>query len=92
MTTATALAIIIPLAVLFMALWTGIPLWLVFKHPDRGPEATRTVPAYRRTQPAQSAQPAALPAQAAQPTRAAQPAYAAARSWHVDRLEMPASR
>jgi hypothetical protein len=80
MTTATALAINIPLAVLFLGLWTGIPLWLVFKHPDRGPEAARTVPAYRRAQ-------AARPAYAA-----ARPAYTAARSWRVDRLEMPASR
>jgi hypothetical protein len=27
----------IPLAVLFFALWVGIPLWLVLKHPDRKP-------------------------------------------------------
>jgi hypothetical protein len=24
----------IPLMVLFFALWTGVPLWLVIKHPD----------------------------------------------------------
>ena len=22
----------------FFAVWTGVPLWLVFKHPDRGDE------------------------------------------------------
>lgn len=27
----------IPLAVLFFALWVGVPLWLVLKHPDTGP-------------------------------------------------------
>ena len=27
----------IPLMVLFVALWVGIPLWLVRKHPDAGP-------------------------------------------------------
>lgn len=32
----------IPLMVLFFALWAGIPLWLVARHPDTGPETTRT--------------------------------------------------
>jgi hypothetical protein len=27
----------IPLMVLFLALMTGIPLWLVLRHPDRKP-------------------------------------------------------
>jgi hypothetical protein len=27
----------IPLTVLFFALWTGIPMWLVLRHPDRKP-------------------------------------------------------
>jgi hypothetical protein len=27
----------IPLMVLFFALWAGIPLWLVLRHPDRKP-------------------------------------------------------
>jgi hypothetical protein len=26
-----------PLAVLFIALWVGIPTWLVLKHPDEKP-------------------------------------------------------
>ena len=29
----------IPLAAAFVAAWTGIPLWLVLKHPDAGPQA-----------------------------------------------------
>jgi hypothetical protein len=54
MTTTTALAINIPLMAAFLALWTGIPLWLVFKHPDRKPEASKAVPAYRRAQDART--------------------------------------
>jgi hypothetical protein len=27
----------IPLEAIFFAAWAGIPLWLVFKHPDTGP-------------------------------------------------------
>jgi hypothetical protein len=49
MTTATMLAINIPLMVVFLGLWTGIPLWMVLKHPDRGPRAAaRTVPQAQR--------------------------------------------
>jgi hypothetical protein len=33
----TWLLLNIPLMVLFFALWTGIPLWLVRKHPDTKP-------------------------------------------------------
>jgi hypothetical protein len=33
----TWLLLNIPLAVLFFALWVGIPMWLVLKHPDREP-------------------------------------------------------
>ena len=33
----TWLLLNIPLMVLFMALWVGIPLWLVRKHPDTKP-------------------------------------------------------
>jgi hypothetical protein len=29
----------IPLAAMFVAIWTGVPLWLVLKHPDTGPES-----------------------------------------------------
>jgi hypothetical protein len=27
----------VPLMVLFVALWVGVPTWLVLKHPDRKP-------------------------------------------------------
>ena len=30
----------IPLAAAFVAVWTGIPLWLVLRYPDAGPHAT----------------------------------------------------
>ena len=33
----TWLLLNIPLMVLFFALWVGIPLWLVLRHPDTGP-------------------------------------------------------
>jgi hypothetical protein len=33
----TWLLLNIPLAILFFSLWVGIPLWLVYKHPDTGP-------------------------------------------------------
>jgi hypothetical protein len=47
MMTATVLWINIPLMVLAFGLWTGIPLWLVLRHPDRHPAETRALPAYR---------------------------------------------
>jgi hypothetical protein len=42
----------IPLMVLFVALWAGIPTWLVLKRPDRKPglaatPAVRTLPTVR---------------------------------------------
>ena len=43
----TLLWINILLAVPFIALWTGIPLWLVLKHPDAGP-ALAAAPAVTR--------------------------------------------
>jgi hypothetical protein len=27
----------IPLAVAFFGVWVGVPMWLILKHPDRGP-------------------------------------------------------
>lgn len=36
----------IPLMVLAFGLIVGIPMWLVYRHPDRHPAETRTVPAY----------------------------------------------
>ncbi len=35
--TMTWLLLNIPLMILFFALWVGIPLWLVRKHPDTKP-------------------------------------------------------
>jgi hypothetical protein len=40
----------IPLMVLFFALWVGIPVWMIYRRPDRHPRETRTVPAYMRQQ------------------------------------------
>ena len=48
----------VPLMVLFVALWVGIPTWLVLKHPDKKPTlaaapAVRNLtyrPAPRRTE------------------------------------------
>lgn len=56
--TAEFLGINIPFMVLFFSLWVGIPMWMIFRHPDRHPRETRTVPAYLRQQTA-----TALPAQ-----------------------------
>lgn len=46
--TAEFLWINIPLMALFFALWAGVPMWMIFKRPDRAPRETRTVPAYLR--------------------------------------------
>jgi hypothetical protein len=43
----TVLLMNIPLAVLFVALVSGVSLWLVLKHPDRKPETAVAVPAVR---------------------------------------------
>jgi hypothetical protein len=43
--TMTSLLYNIPLMVLFFALMAGIPLWLVSRHPDTGPQATAQTPA-----------------------------------------------
>jgi hypothetical protein len=40
----------------FFAVWTGVPLWLVFKHPDRGDER-RTASGRARSQRAEPAEP-----------------------------------
>ena len=44
--TALVLWLNIPLCVLAFGLWTGIPLWMVLRHPDRNPAETDSVPAY----------------------------------------------
>jgi len=56
--TAEFLWINIPLMALFFALWVGVPMWMIFKRPDRDPRDTRTVPAYLRKRST-----AAMPAQ-----------------------------
>jgi hypothetical protein len=48
----------IPLAAMFVAIWTGVPLWLVLKHPDTGPES-RVPDAFHQAQVAESAEPQA---------------------------------
>ena len=48
MTTADILWMNIPLAMLFFALWVGIPMWMIYRHPDRHPRETRALPAYLR--------------------------------------------
>jgi len=50
----------LPFMVLFFGLWAGIPMWMIFKRPDRHLGETRTIPAYLR-QP--SAVPVPAPAQ-----------------------------
>ena len=51
----TWLLLNIPLMVLFFALWVGIPVWLVRRHPDRkltlaAAPAVKTLPALRYQQ------------------------------------------
>ncbi len=36
----------VPLMALAFALWVGVPMWMVLRHPDRHPQETRTMPAY----------------------------------------------
>lgn len=61
--TAEFLWINIPLMALFFALWAGVPMWMIFKRPDRDPRETRTIPAYLRKRAT-----AAMPAQGRVPT------------------------
>ena len=37
----------------FFALWVGVPLWLVFKHPGRGPRAASGLARSHRDEPAE---------------------------------------
>jgi len=46
--TAEVLWITIPLVALACALWAGVPMWIVLRHPDRRPGETRVVPVYLR--------------------------------------------
>jgi hypothetical protein len=83
MTTTTALAVNIPLMVLFLALWTGIPLWLVFKRPDRKPHAARAVPQYQRAYAERHAQARAQAARAQAARAQAARGQAAHGPWTV---------
>jgi hypothetical protein len=55
----------IPLGALIFAVWTGVPLWLVLRHPDTGPQrrVPKTPPAAQPGAPI-SSQPADAPRQA----------------------------
>lgn len=62
MTTAEILGLNVPFMVLFLALWTGIPMWMIHKRPDRHPRETRTLPAYlRQSSATRQSSPARLP-------------------------------
>jgi hypothetical protein len=45
----------IPAALVFVGLWSGIPMWLVLRHPDRGPAplAEQSAAPARRAAPAE---------------------------------------
>ena len=59
----------IPAALVFVGLWSGIPMWLVLKRPDRGPQSL-AVQAPARIRPAAPAEPQIVPV----PRRSEQPA------------------
>lgn len=44
--TAEFLWINIPLMAIAFAIWVGVPLWIVFRYPDKHPRETRTIPSY----------------------------------------------
>lgn len=46
----------IPAALVFLGLWSGIPMWLVLKRPDHGP-ASLAVQAPAQTRPVAPAEP-----------------------------------
>ena len=48
----------IPAALVFVGLWSGIPMWLVLKRPDRGPESLAV---QARIRPAAPAEPQIMP-------------------------------
>lgn len=59
--TAEFLWINIPLMATAFALWVGIPMWLVLRHPDKDPREMRTVPVYLRQQALTQAGPSERP-------------------------------
>jgi hypothetical protein len=48
---ALSLWINISLMALAFALWVGVPLWLVLRHPDVSPKENRRLPAYQLPRP-----------------------------------------
>jgi len=58
----------IPAALVFVGLWSGIPMWLVLRRPDRGPQPL-AVQAPARIRPAAPAEPRIVPV----PRRSGQP-------------------
>jgi hypothetical protein len=62
----------IPLAVLFFLAWTLIPLWMVLKHPDTGPD----IPAKEEDPPGHAPAAVAGSALASGPSTPAASAYA----------------
>lgn len=72
--TAEFLWINIPLMVLAFALWVGIPMWMVLRHPDKAPAETRSVPSYMRQRTAN---------RAGADRRRPVPAYATGTRWLV---------
>lgn len=50
----------VPLALAFVAVWAGVPLWLVLRHPDRGPQPQAATPAAEPVQAAER-EPALVP-------------------------------
>jgi hypothetical protein len=62
--TAGVLWLNLPFIVFAFALWVGVPLWMVLRHPDRDPRETHTIPAYLRQR---GAMPPAIAAQRTAP-------------------------
>lgn len=58
----------IPAALVFVGLWSGIPMWLVLKRPDRGP-GSLAVQAPARIRPVAPTEPQIVPV----PRRSEQP-------------------
>jgi hypothetical protein len=43
----------IPLAVAFFGVWVGVPMWLILRHPDRGPAPVAAPAQARQAAPAE---------------------------------------
>jgi len=67
--TATILWINAPFMAIAFALWVGVPMWLVLRHPDRHPGETRVVPEYLKHHPHFKHHPAVAPVAGPAPVR-----------------------